>query len=69
MSKDLRILNFENNGTPKAFICLLVAMMLLKESQDWSDEQLFVSCHCNLLVRSAINLLLLLFMFTKQFHA
>ncbi len=49
----------KDNGTPNASIRVLVAMMLLKEGQGWSDDQLFENCNYNLLVRSALGLLTL----------
>ena len=47
----------DNNGTPNASIRVLVGMMILKEGQGWSDEQLFEQCNYNLLVRSALGLM------------
>src|SRR5699024_9218469 len=35
---------------------VLIAMMILKEANGWSDAQLFESCRYNLLVRSALGL-------------
>ena len=53
------VLYCKDNGTPSTFIRVLVAMMLLKEGQEWSDDQLFENCNYNLLVRSALGLLTL----------
>jgi hypothetical protein len=47
----------DNNGTPNASIRVLVGMMILKEGQGWSDEQLFEQCNYNLLIRSALGLM------------
>lgn len=44
-------------GAPNASIRVLVGMMILKEGQGWSDEQLFENCEFNLLVRSALGLM------------
>jgi hypothetical protein len=46
-------------GAPNASIRVLVGMMILKEAQGWSDEQLFESCNFNLLIRSALGLMTL----------
>src|SRR5674476_589118 len=46
-------------GAPNASIRVLVGMMILKEGQGWSDEQLFENCNFNLLVRSALGLMTL----------
>jgi hypothetical protein len=46
-------------GAPNASIRVLVGMMILKEGQGWSDEQLFESSNYNLLVRSALGLMTL----------
>ena len=46
-------------GAPNASIRVLVGMMILKEGQGWSDEQLFESSNYNLLVRSALGLMIL----------
>lgn len=43
-------------GRPNASIRLLVAMLILKEGFNWSDEVLFESVHFNLLVRRALGL-------------
>ena len=44
-------------GAPNASIRVLIGMMILKEGQGWSDEQLFENCNFNLLVRSALGLM------------
>lgn len=46
----------ENNGAPNASLRVLVGMMIIKEGQGWSDEQLFENCRYNLLVRRALGL-------------
>ena len=46
-------------GAPNASIRVLIGMMILKEGQGWSDEQLFESSNYNLLVRSALGLMTL----------
>ena len=51
------VLYSSDNGCPNASIRVLVGMMILKEGQGWSDEQLFEECSFNLLVRSALGLL------------
>jgi hypothetical protein len=43
-------------GTPNASICVLIAMMVLKEAEGLSDQKLFESCRFNMLTRSAIGL-------------
>jgi hypothetical protein len=45
-----------NNGTPNAFLKVLVAMMILKEAEGLSDEKLYENCRFNLLTRSALGL-------------
>jgi len=51
------VLYSSDNGSPNASIRVLVGMMILKEGQGWSDEQLFTECNYNLLVRSALGLM------------
>ena len=46
----------ENNGRPNAPIRILVGMLILKEGNDWTDQQLFESCNFNLLVSYALGL-------------
>lgn len=46
-------------GAPNVSIRVLVGMMILKEAQGWSDEQLFENCNFNLLTRSALGLMTL----------
>ena len=43
-------------GSPNSSIRVMVAMMILKEANRWSDSQLFEQCRFNLLVRSALGL-------------
>ena len=45
------VLYAEGQGAPNASIRVLVGMMILKEGQGWSDEQLFENCEYNLLIR------------------
>jgi hypothetical protein len=52
-----QILYADGKGAPNASIRVLVGMMILKEGQGWSDEQLFENCEYNLLVRSALGLI------------
>lgn len=47
----------EKTGSPNASIRILVAMMILKEANRWSDSQLFEQCRFNLLVRRALGLI------------
>ena len=54
---DFKVLFDETNGAPNASIRILVGMMILKEGQGWSDEQLFNSCNYDLLIRRALGLL------------
>lgn len=51
------VLYSSDNGCPNASIRVLVGMIILKEGQGWSDEQLFTECNYNLLVRSALGLM------------
>jgi len=51
-----RPLYCQDNGTPNAPIRVLVAMMVLKEAEGLSDQNIFENCRFNLLVRSAIGL-------------
>ena len=44
-------------GAPNASVRVMVAMMIIKESQGWSDAQLFEHSRYNLLIRSALGLL------------
>jgi hypothetical protein len=45
-----------NNGTPNASISVMISMMILKESQGWSDAQLFEHARFNILVRKSLGL-------------
>ena len=45
-----------DNGCPNASIRVLVAMMILKESQGISDQKLYEDCRFNMLTRSALSL-------------
>jgi hypothetical protein len=51
------VLYHENNGRPNAPIRQLVSMLILKEGQDWTDEQLFEACNYNSLVSIALGML------------
>lgn len=51
------VLYTKGKGAPNASIRVLIGMMILKEGQGWSDEQLFESCEFNLLVRGALGLM------------
>jgi len=53
------VLYTKDKGAPNASIRVLIGMMILKEGQGWSDEQLFENCNFNLLVRSALGLMTL----------
>ena len=53
------VLYVKGKGAPNASIRVLIGMMILKEGQGWSDEQLFENCEFNLLVRSALGLMTL----------
>ena len=53
------VLYSNGKGAPNASIRVLIGMMILKEGQGWSDEQLFESSNYNLLVRSALGLMTL----------
>ncbi len=52
-----KVLYCSDNGSPNASIRVPVGMMILKEGQGWSDEQLFEQCQYNLPVRSALGLM------------
>lgn len=45
-----------DNGRANASIKILVAMMILKEGQGWSDKQLFLECEFNALVMVALGM-------------
>lgn len=45
-----------DNGRPNAPIRQLVGMLILKEGNDWTDEQLFEACTYNILVLRALGL-------------
>jgi len=46
---------FGNTGRPNASIRVLVGMMILKEGNGWSDEQLFEECRFNIKVMLALG--------------
>lgn len=49
------VLFCENNGRPNASLRVLVGMMILKEGNGWSDEQLFEECRFNIKVMLALG--------------
>jgi len=51
------VLYSADQGRPNASIRVLVGMMILKEGQGWSDEQLFEECRFNLKVMQALGLM------------
>ncbi len=51
------VLYHKDNGRPNAPVRILVSMMILKDGQDWTDEQLFEACNFNILVCRALGLL------------
>lgn len=54
--KEFDVLFSEGMGRPNSPIRILVAMMLLKEGNGWSDEKLFEYCNFNILVMSSLGL-------------
>ena len=50
------VLYAKKKGRPNASIRIMLGMMLIKELQGWSDEQLFDECVFNLRVRSALGI-------------
>ncbi len=46
----------KGKGRPNASIRRLLAMIILKEGQDWTDEQLYENCHFNMVVMKALGL-------------
>lgn len=46
----------EGNGRPNSSIRILVGMLILKDGNDWTDEQLFEACSFNILVSYALGL-------------
>lgn len=53
------VLYAKGRGAPNASLRVLVGMMIRKEGQGWSDEQLFENCNFSLLVRCAPGLMTL----------
>ena len=51
------VLYTSNRGRPNASIRVLLGMMLIKELNGWSDEQLFDQCMFNFRVKSALGIL------------
>ncbi len=47
----------DKNGCPNSSVRELVAMMILKEGNGWSDLELFENCRFNLLVRNALGII------------
>ena len=50
------VLYHKGNGRPNASIRKMVAMMILKEGNGWSDQQLFEQCRFNLTVMRALGI-------------
>lgn len=50
------VLYSEKMGRPNAPVRILIGMMILKEGNGWSDEQLFEECRFNLKVMRALGL-------------
>ncbi|MBL4862394.1 MAG: transposase [Crocinitomicaceae bacterium] len=46
----------KDNGRPNATLRILLSMMILKEGNGWSDEQLFDECRFNLKVMASLGL-------------
>lgn len=46
----------KDNGRPNAPIRILVGMLILKDGNDWTDDQLFEACDFNILVSYALGL-------------
>lgn len=49
------VLFSEDMGAPNASVRILIAMMIIKEANGWSDSQLFEHCRYHVLVRSALG--------------
>ena len=49
------VLYCKDNGRPNAPIRILIGMMILKEGNGWSDEQLFTECRFNILAMRALG--------------
>lgn len=49
------VLFSEDNGRPNASIRVLIGMMILKEGNGWSDEQLFEECRFNIKVLMSLG--------------
>ena len=50
------VLYHQKTGRPNASVRILLGMMILKEGQGWSDEQLFEECRFNIKVMRALGL-------------
>lgn len=50
------VLYCSDNGRPNASIRRLIAMMVLKEGEDWTDEQLFEECNFDMRIMLALGL-------------
>ena len=50
------VLYCSDNGRPNASIRRLIAMMVLKEGEGWTDEQLFEECNFNMRIMLALGL-------------
>src|SRR5690606_38829982 len=46
----------EDNGRPNASLRILVGMMIIKEGEGWTDEQLFNACQFDLRMMMALGL-------------
>jgi hypothetical protein len=46
----------KGTGSPNASVRTMVAMMILKEANRWSDSQLFEECRFNMLIKRALGL-------------
>jgi hypothetical protein len=46
----------KGTGSPNASVRTMVAMMILKEANGWSDSQLFEHCRFNILIKRALGL-------------
>jgi len=51
-----KVLYSEDNGRPNASIRVMIGMMILKEGNGWSDEQLFDSCRFDLRIMLSLGL-------------
>ncbi len=47
---------YAQSGRPNAPIRVLVAMIILKEGQEWTDEQMYENCRYNIAIMRALGL-------------